>query len=464
MVVGFMEEEVREHVGDRASYVVNERYAETNSLYSFMLAREAIHDAVLVMNCDVIFHPFFVDMLNINLGSALVFDSSCEIDDEQMKVATSGDWLVEMRKDLPDPACCGENVGLIRLDSRAARNAFRTASELVAAGRGATGSPRRSTRPRSTIGSSASTSRACPGSRSTFPRISSEPRPRSGPRSWRATRPAKRLPRERGCGRPSPCARRPGRAHERLDPVHGLRAGPLRLLRADLLAAHALAGGDDQPLRRAAQQGSGRRVDLRLGGDVRAVRGAGGRGPDGRRDPGTPLRPAGGGQHEEDRPGQLRSQHRDLPRHVVSQSRHPPRQRRQRSLLRARPVHAAPPLRARDPRDRRPARGGGWLSEDGPPARWHSGPRGCCAPTASTAGGRSSSTRPPARSQLARDDGRGGDPAAGGGGGLRPARQAARPSQAPDRLVRPPRPRSSLRACGWCASRTSSRPCSPPIS
>ena len=135
MVVGFMEEEVREHVGDRASYVVNERYAETNSLYSFMLAREAIHDAVLVMNCDVIFHPFFVDMLNINLGSALVFDSSCEIDDEQMKVATSGDWLVEMRKDLPDPACCGENVGLIRLDSRAARNAFRTASELVAAGR-----------------------------------------------------------------------------------------------------------------------------------------------------------------------------------------------------------------------------------------------------------------------------------------------------------------------------------------
>ena len=53
------------------------------------------------------------------------------------------------------------------------------------------------------------------------------------------------------------------------------------------------------------------------------------------------------------------------------------------------------------------------------------------------------------------DDGRGGDPAAGGGGGLRPARQAARPSQAPDRLVRPPRP-ARVFARAWCASRTSS--------
>src|SRR5574341_873731 len=42
MVVGFNHEAIREVVGRRVEYIVNERYRETNSLYSLWLAREWI--------------------------------------------------------------------------------------------------------------------------------------------------------------------------------------------------------------------------------------------------------------------------------------------------------------------------------------------------------------------------------------------------------------------------------------
>ena len=42
LVVGYCAEEIREIVGMRADYVVNRRWEQTNSLYSFQLASEAI--------------------------------------------------------------------------------------------------------------------------------------------------------------------------------------------------------------------------------------------------------------------------------------------------------------------------------------------------------------------------------------------------------------------------------------
>jgi choline kinase len=135
MVVGFEQENVREIVGGRAAYILNESYADTNSLYSFLLARNWVVGDVLVLNCDVLFPPYMPRMLqSAGHENALLFDSSAGDDPEEMKVALHGDSLDEMSKELPATRTCGENVGVLRLERHAARHAFKAASRLVANG------------------------------------------------------------------------------------------------------------------------------------------------------------------------------------------------------------------------------------------------------------------------------------------------------------------------------------------
>jgi choline kinase len=134
LVVGYEQELVREVVGERASFIVNEHFAETNSLYSFMLARDWVDRDVIVLNCDVLFHPHVTRVLQDGGGNALLFDSSSDLGEEEMKVALREDWLDEMSKQLPPTRCRGENVGVIRLVHGAARHALRVAENLVAGG------------------------------------------------------------------------------------------------------------------------------------------------------------------------------------------------------------------------------------------------------------------------------------------------------------------------------------------
>ena len=57
MVVGYQHEAVREVVGQRVEYLVNERFKETNSLYSLWLAREWIKGDFVLLNSDLLFDP-----------------------------------------------------------------------------------------------------------------------------------------------------------------------------------------------------------------------------------------------------------------------------------------------------------------------------------------------------------------------------------------------------------------------
>ena len=134
VVVGYERAQIRELIGSSASYVVNERYAETNSLYSFMLAGPVVDDDVLVLNSDVLFHPKVLDLLLAGPANALVYDSDSGGDPEHMKVATANGRLLEMSKELPASRTKGENVGILRLSRAAAREAVTVAERLASAG------------------------------------------------------------------------------------------------------------------------------------------------------------------------------------------------------------------------------------------------------------------------------------------------------------------------------------------
>jgi choline kinase len=134
VVVGHQHEQVRDAVGRRVRLVRNARYAETNSLYSFWLARQAVEGELVLLNSDVLFPSQLLGRLLSAPGSALAFDTSSGEDDEHMKVLTRRGHLQRMSKALPPDDTDGENVGVIRLSASAADAAFEAAGWLVQEG------------------------------------------------------------------------------------------------------------------------------------------------------------------------------------------------------------------------------------------------------------------------------------------------------------------------------------------
>lgn len=134
VVVGYQQARVRDSVGSWARFVTNERYAETNSMYSFLLGERALDDDLLVMNSDIFCDPRILQVLLAADGDALLYDSASGDEDEQMKVHVRDGVLVEMSKTLPPEQVSGENVGILKLSRETARSAAAAGAALMAAG------------------------------------------------------------------------------------------------------------------------------------------------------------------------------------------------------------------------------------------------------------------------------------------------------------------------------------------
>ena len=135
IVVGYEQARIRDSVGSRARYVTNDRFAETNSMYSFVLGQRVVYDDLLVMNSDVYCDPRMFGLLLEAKGDALLYDSSSGREHEQMKVhVRSGRTLVEMSKTLPPSRVSGENVGILRLSRGTVEATADAAAALIAGG------------------------------------------------------------------------------------------------------------------------------------------------------------------------------------------------------------------------------------------------------------------------------------------------------------------------------------------
>lgn len=134
VVVGHAQEEIRAQLGTRVRYVDNLSFATTNSMYSFLLAAQRVNDDVIVMNCDVLFHPDLMWRLVDADGDSLLYDSTSGDEEEHMKVRISEGHLVEMSKSLPDEHVHGENLGVLRLSRSAVADAVSAARKIVAGG------------------------------------------------------------------------------------------------------------------------------------------------------------------------------------------------------------------------------------------------------------------------------------------------------------------------------------------
>ena len=117
VVVGHKADDVRKTVGDRAEYIDNSRFEETNSLYSLWLAKDWIKGPFVLLNGDLFFHPDILHRLLAKEGNAIAFDSSSAIGAEQTKVAIQNGKVIDLGKDISAELTRGESLGLICFDA-----------------------------------------------------------------------------------------------------------------------------------------------------------------------------------------------------------------------------------------------------------------------------------------------------------------------------------------------------------
>ena len=105
VVVGCQAEQVRRACGQDITYVENDKYAQTNSMYSLWMARPLLFEGFVVLNCDVLFHPVLLDDLLTSRHEDALLLAYREADqppfgDEEMKVRVQCGRVREMSKQM----------------------------------------------------------------------------------------------------------------------------------------------------------------------------------------------------------------------------------------------------------------------------------------------------------------------------------------------------------------------------
>ncbi|MFQ5748282.1 MAG: NTP transferase domain-containing protein [Planctomycetota bacterium] len=116
---------------NRSLILENERFAETNSLYSLWLARDWIRSSFLCINGDVVGHPKIYRCVVEAPGCALAYDSGSGKDPEHMKVHLFHSRLRSVGKDLPGPEVDGENVGILKFEGAGTKAMLEEADRVI---------------------------------------------------------------------------------------------------------------------------------------------------------------------------------------------------------------------------------------------------------------------------------------------------------------------------------------------
>ncbi len=138
VVVGCQAERVRAACVDAVTFVENDRFAETNSLYSLWTARTLLLDGFVVLNCDVLFHPALLEALLASPHDAALLIAYREagqapFGDEEMKVKVRAGQVIDISKTM-DGEADGENLGIVKFGAAAAPQLVSIVDRLIADG------------------------------------------------------------------------------------------------------------------------------------------------------------------------------------------------------------------------------------------------------------------------------------------------------------------------------------------
>ena len=127
-VLGYLQEQIEEFVKDvfpdiNASFIVNARYAATNTGYSLMLTENFVKGSSFVkFDADVVFDKEILEQLIASDDrNCLCIDRNIQLDAEEIKVVVKeNNLIVRASKAVPPMEAIGESIGVEKISSHTA--------------------------------------------------------------------------------------------------------------------------------------------------------------------------------------------------------------------------------------------------------------------------------------------------------------------------------------------------------
>ncbi len=135
IVVAGWHAEVFDPYKNQVQLIMNNDFAETNSLYSFWLCKKWANRKTLLLNGDVLFSSQLLSLLINNENSnSLLFDLNANLDEESMKVQVKDGRVRAISKTLPPAQSSGENLGIIKLSAQGVSTLWESSNRIVSSG------------------------------------------------------------------------------------------------------------------------------------------------------------------------------------------------------------------------------------------------------------------------------------------------------------------------------------------
>ena len=139
LVLGHRADKIKKFVdktfrGIRVTYVINDRYRETNTGYSLMLAAKAIGTSEYVkFDADVVFDiKILRQVLDSDHENVLCIDRNIALEDEEVKVIANDQMQVlEIGKSVDPKRALGESIGIEKISAGTGALLFTELSEMM---------------------------------------------------------------------------------------------------------------------------------------------------------------------------------------------------------------------------------------------------------------------------------------------------------------------------------------------
>ena len=140
LVLGHRADEIKEFVnktfrGVRVTYVINDRYRETNTGYSLMLASAAIGTSEFIkFDADVVFDlKILRQLIDSDRADVLCIDQNIALEDEEVKVIADDQMQVlEVGKSVDPKSALGESIGIEKISVMTGKLLFAELFEMMA--------------------------------------------------------------------------------------------------------------------------------------------------------------------------------------------------------------------------------------------------------------------------------------------------------------------------------------------
>jgi len=131
-VLGYLQEQIKEHVKNKfpnlnAHFVTNNKYTETNTAFSLMLAKGLIKDSSFVkFDADVVFDKEILEnLIECEHANCLCIDKNINLDSEEVKVIIDDqNKVLKASKTVHPKDAVGESIGIEKIDGETAKLLF----------------------------------------------------------------------------------------------------------------------------------------------------------------------------------------------------------------------------------------------------------------------------------------------------------------------------------------------------